>query len=98
MESPQPKTTPLIDLPELESDKQTDELLGATFDNELFVGGVEHSDMSRRQNTSNQQKYAKQKLKHPLEISAEELQKLQEDPTLRAIHKAMRGDISSWFL
>ena len=70
-------------------------LFGADFDDELFVRG-EKSHLSRRQNRANWQKYAKQKSKHPLEISAEELQKLQEeDPTLSAIQKATNGDVST---
>ena len=56
-------------------------MFGAAFDNEMYVGG-EKSHLSRCQNQAIRQKYMKQKSKHPLEISAEKLQELQEeDPT-----------------
>ena len=86
--SPEPTTTPLFD------EQETDHF-GADFDDELFSGGKK-SHLSRRQNRANRQKYVQQEAKHPLEISAEELQKLQEeDPTLSAIRKAAKGDAST---
>ena len=90
-------TTPLLDTPEQEEEKDApgDELFSAVFDDELFVGGGK-SHLSRCQNRAIWQKCVKQKLKHLLEISAEELQKLQEeDPTLSVIRKATSGDISA---
>lgn len=90
-ESPQPRTTALLQ----DVNEQNDELDGADFNDELFVeGGKSH--LSRRQNRANWRKYAERKSKHPLEISAEELKKLQdEDPTLSAIQKATSGDVST---
>ena len=72
-----------------------DEDFGANFDDQLFLRSGK-SRKSRGQRRTDRQQYNRENYKHALEISAEELQRLQEeDPSLSTIKKAAEGEANA---
>ena len=68
----------------------------AELDEELFQGGQEKEKQTRRQKRIERQKHAEKRNLHPLDVSLQELQQLQEeDETLEAVRKAADGGNSS---
>ena len=67
-----------------------------TLDDDLFQGGKEKKRLTRSQKRAVRQRCAEEKKVHPLELSTQELKRLQdEDETLTAIQKAVRGEAST---
>ena len=66
------------------------------FHDDLFHGGIEKKKLSRSQNRANRRVYTNTQNLHPLDLTTQELQQLQEeDETLATVRKAAEGEISS---
>ena len=67
--------------------------LGSEFDDELFGCSRERVRLTRKQKRSDRQQYAAKQKTHPLEVTIQQFEKLQnEDPTLDSVRKAVAGD------
>ena len=78
------------------------DMLGATFDEELFSGGQERVKLSRSQKRANRETFSQGKEEestypcHPLDLTSAEVRRLQqEDESLVEVRKAARGEASS---
>ena len=72
-----------------------DPIPGMDFAEELFVVGKERVRQSRRQKRLERRKHAVQAQEHPLDLTIEELQELQQaDETLAEVRKAAKGGTS----
>ena len=77
--------------------QEDEEVPGVEFDVNLFAGGREKVKLSRKENRINKHRFRQEgSTQHPLDLTAEELRQLQEeDRSLEAVRKAVRGEASS---
>lgn len=81
----------------LSEDDVESEIPGAEFADELFSGGRTRERKTRKEKRENNHRFMQeQREKHPLEMTAGELSKLQEeDDSLEAVRKAARGEVGT---
>ena len=72
------------------------EIPGAEFADELFSGGRTRELKTRKEKLENNYRFVREhREKYPLEMTAGELRKLQEDDSLEAVRKAVRGEVGT---
>lgn len=77
--------------------QEDEEVPGVEFDVDLFSGGRKKVKLSRKEKRINKGRFRQEgSTQHPLDLTAGELRQLQEeDHSLEAVQKAVRGEASS---